>query len=211
MNKSKIKICGIKKIDTLNHCIACKVDFFGLIYYKKSPRNIFLKDAYKLTKHIKNEAIKSVGVFVNEPINNLKNILNDIKLDYIQLHGSENNDYIDNIKSDFSIKIIKNIAIESPNDFNKIKKYKNTDFFLFDYKPAKNELPGGNSKVFSWNLLKDISISKPWFISGGINIKNINTIKKFSFPYGIDISSGVEEGIGIKSNTKIKALMDSYE
>ena len=164
MNKSKIKICGIKKIDTLNHCIACKVDFFGLFFYKKSPRNIF-----------------------------------------------ENNDYIDNIKSDFSIKIIKNIAIESPNDFNKIKKYKNTDFFLFDYKPAKNELPGGNSKVFSWNLLKDISISKPWFISGGINIKNINTIKKFSFPYGIDISSGVEEGIGIKSNTKIKALMDSYE
>ena len=211
MNKSKIKICGIKDIKTLNCCIKNKVDFFGLIFYKKSPRNISFNDALNLVYHSKNKKIKSVGVFVNESINQLNLLLKKLKVDYIQLHGKEDNQYISEIKKSNSVKIIKNIPIQGLTDLLAINNYPNADMFLFDYKPMENELPGGNSKQFSWELIKNIEIDKPWFISGGINIKNINKINNFTIPYGIDISSGVEEIQGIKSNDKITLLIKSYE
>ena len=211
MNKPKIKICGIKDIGTLECCIKNKVDFFGLIFYKKSPRNISIDDALKLIHHSKNKKIKSVGVFVNEPIDKLNLILKKLKVDYIQLHGEEDERYISEVKKHNSIKIIKNIPIQDPVDLLTVNNYPNADMFLFDYKPMKNELPGGNSKQFSWELIKNIEIDKPWFISGGINIKNINKINNFTIPYGIDISSGVEEMLGIKSNNKITLLIESYE
>ena len=83
--------------------------------------------------------------------------------------------------------------------------------FLLDYKPSNNELPGGNAKKFSWSLLSDINLNKPWFLSGGININNINEIKNYATPFGIDISSGVEEKPGIKSKEKIFSLLENYE
>jgi len=211
LNKPKIKICGIKDMVTLDCCIKNKVDFFGLIFYKKSPRNISIDDALKLIHHSKNKKIKSVGVFVNEPIDKLNLILKKLKVDYIQLHGEEDERYISEVKKHNSIKIIKNIPIQDPVDLLTVNNYPNADMFLFDYKPMKNELPGGNSKQFSWELIKNIEIDKPWFISGGINIKNINKINNFTIPYGIDISSGVEEMLGIKSNNKITLLIESYE
>ena len=71
-------------------------------------------------------------------------------------------------------------------------------------------MPGGNAKKFNWSLLKGIKIEKPWFLSGGININNINDIKNYAIPYGIDVSSGVEEKLGIKNNKKIVSLVNAY-
>jgi len=130
------------------------------------------------------------------------------------MHGQEDDGYIFEIKKHNPIKIIKNIPIQCQEDLLNIKNYSNADMYLFDYKPIENELPGGNSKRFSWEIIKNIKIDKPWFVSGGINIENINIINKinkFTIPYGIDISSGVEERLGIKSNDKITSLIKSYE
>ena len=211
MNKSKIKICGIKDIDTLSCCIENKVDFFGLIFYAESPRNIKLEQAFKLINYSKNNLISSVGVFVDEPIEQIKQILTKLKVNYVQLHGDENSDYIDKIKKNNKIKIIKVIPISSSKDFINTQNYPNVDMFLFDYKPKTNELPGGNAKTFSWDLINDIKVDKPWFLSGGININNINKIKNYKIPYGIDISSGVEEKLGIKSIKKINAILKFYD
>ena len=82
----------------------------------------------------------------------------------------------------------------------KIYKYKSTDYFLFDYKPLKGELPGGNSKSFNWNVLKNLETNKPWFLSGGINTYNIEQILNDINPFGLDLSSGVEKELGIKDN-----------
>lgn len=211
MIKSKIKICGIKDIKTLQCCIENNVKFFGLIFYRKSSRNIKNKDAIRLIKYSEKKNIKSVGVFVDESIDKLNKKLKILKLDYLQLHGNENDEYIKFLKKHNDIKIIKSISINTSQDFLNISKYHNNDLFLFDYKPLKNELPGGNAKKFDWALIKDIKIEKPWFLSGGINIKNINDIKKYAIPYGIDISSGVEVIKGIKNNEKINNLINSYE
>jgi len=211
LSKLKFKICGIKNLKILDCCISNNVDFFGLVFYKKSPRNIEIKDAQKLISYSKNKSISSVGVFVNEPITKLQKILKILKLDYIQLHGNEDKNYMHEVKQNSSIKIIKNISVNSKEDLLKIEKYPNADFLLFDYKPTKEELPGGNAKKFSWDLIKYIKINQPWFLSGGINIKNINEIKNYAIPYGIDISSGVEASRGNKSINKINSLFRFYD
>ena len=194
-----VKICGIKNKDTLLCCENNKVNFYGMVFYSKSPRNISIENANKLQLISRNLKINGVGVFVNKDINELKEIIKYIKLGFVQLHGSENNSYIKNLKK-FGVKIIKAISIKDREDLKKIDNYKSADYFLFDYKPIENELPGGNSKSFDWNILKNLKIDKPWFLSGGINTDNVKKILNDIHPSGIDLSSGVEKELGIKDN-----------
>ena len=200
------KICGLREKDSLICCEANKVDFFGLVFYEKSPRNINHNKAKQLVEFSKNLSIKPVGVFVNHKISDLKNIIRLLNLKYIQLHGEENQSYINEIKKEFKLKIIKKISIKNQSDLNKINDIENIDYLLFDYKPKSNELPGGNSKSFDWSLLKGVTIKLPWFVSGGINESNIKNIQKTINPNGIDLSSGVERLLGMKSNEKINNL-----
>ena len=210
MSNSKIKICGIKQIETLKCCIQNNINYFGLIFYKKSPRFVSYESALDLINYSKNKKISSVGVFVNENIEYLNKMIKKLNFNFVQLHGKENNEYINEIKKNHNTKIIKVISVSTLNDINKVIKYPNSDLFLFDYKPSKKELPGGNAKKFNWALLRGIKIEKPWFLSGGININNINEIKDYAIPYGIDVSSGVEEKPGIKNNKKIVSLINTY-
>jgi len=149
-------------------------------------------------------------IFVLMKLNDLKKIISFLNLKYIQLHGDENQIYIDEIKNQFNLKVIKKISIKNNDDLKNINSYRNIDYLLFDYKPKNTELPGGNSKSFDWNLLKDQEINLPWFISGGINQSNIKNIQNILNPHGIDLSSGVEESIGMKSNNKINSLFKKY-
>ena len=202
-----VKICGIQNKETLLCCDKNKIDFFGMIFYKKSPRNITIQNAANLQKISKRLNINGVGVFFNENIDQLIKVIKNINLKYVQLHGSEDDFYIKNLKNS-GVKIIKAIPIRELKDLYKIKNYKNADYFLFDYKPIKGELPGGNAKSFDWNLLKNLQTEKPWFLSGGININNIKQILCDINPFGIDLSSGVEKELGIKDNHIINNFIE---
>ena len=204
------KICGLKNKESVICCEKNNVDLFGMIFYEKSPRNISFKQAENLVNLSSDLKIKPVGVFVNHNINDLKKIILSLDLKYIQLHGDENQIYIDELKNEFAIKIIKKFSLKKKQDLKKINNFNNIDYLIFDYKPEKNELPGGNSKTFDWNLLKDKTIALPWFISGGINETNIKKIQKLINPNGIDLSSGVEQSKGIKSNQKINNLFKVF-
>lgn len=204
------KICGLKNEQSLICCEENKVDFFGMIFYKKSPRNITFYQAKNLTDLSIDLKIKPVGVFVDHNINELKKIISMLNLQFIQLHGEENQLYINEIKKEFDLKIIKKLSVKTSADLSKVNNYKNIDYLLFDYKPNKNELPGGNSKSFDWSVLKGQKIDLPWFISGGINETNIKNIQNYINPNGIDLSSGVEESPGIKSNAKINNLIKNF-
>ena len=194
-----IKICGIKNEDTLLVCEKNKVDFFGMIFYSRSPRNISFENAYILQRKSEDLNINGVGVFVNKNINEIEEIIKKLKLKFVQLHGSEDERYVSTLKK-IGVKIIKSVSIRNNNDLKKIDKYRNVDYFLFDYKPLKDELPGGNSKSFNWNILKNLETDKPWFLSGGINTDNIRQIVDDINPFGVDLSSGVEKELGIKDN-----------
>ena len=193
------KICGIKNEDTLICCEDNNVDFFGMIFYPKSPRNISIEDASNLQKKSENFNINGVGVFVNKNINEIEDIIKKVRLKYVQLHGSENEEYIKALKK-FGVKVIKSVSISNKNDLINIYNYNSADYYLFDYKPMEGELPGGNAKSFNWSILKNLNTSKPWFLSGGINIKNIQEILIDINPFGVDLSSGVEKELGIKDN-----------
>ncbi len=193
------KICGIQSEDTLLCCEKNKVNFFGMIFYQKSPRNISFENASKLQNISKDLNINGVGVFVNKDIDELQEIINNLKLKFIQLHGSEDEAYIKTLKK-MDVKIIKSVSISNKDDLNKIDKYESVDYFLFDYKPLQGDLPGGNSKSFDWKILKNLETKKQWFLSGGINTNNIKQIIEDINPFGVDLSSGVEKELGIKDN-----------
>ena len=205
-----IKICGIQDEKTLFCCEKNRVNFFGLVFFSKSPRNISIERAQKLLKISEDLNINGVGVFVNNNIDEIKKIIQITNLKFVQLHGKEDDLFIKNLKKN-NVKIIKSIPISNLNDLNKIEYYKNADYFLFDYKPTKGELPGGNAKTFDWNLVKNIKINKPWFLSGGINAENIKQIIKDINPLGIDLSSGVEKELGIKDNHIINNFIDKLK
>ena len=205
-----IKICGIKNQDTLHFCEKNNVNYFGMIFYKNSPRNISFESAKELQNMSKKFKINGVGVFVNESVNNLKQYINYLGLKFIQLHGEEDNNYIKEIKK-LNLKIIKKISINDKKDIDNIDNFNDADFFLFDYKPKKGELPGGNAKSFNWNIIKNIKINKPWFVSGGINLDNIHFLKTNIKPFGIDLSSGVEKELGIKDNQIINNFIDKVK
>ena len=204
------KICGIKNEDTLICCEDNSVDFFGMIFYPKSPRNISIEDASNLQKKSENLNINGVGVFVNKNINEIEDIIKKLRLKFVQLHGSEDEEYIKTLKK-IGVKVIKSISISNINDLRNISNYNSSDYFLFDYKPMKNELPGGNAKSFNWNILKNLNTNKPWFLSGGISIKNIQEILNDINPFGVDLSSGVEKELGIKDNHIINNFIDKLK
>ncbi len=201
----KIKICGIKNTAILNCCNVLNVNYFGLVFYKKSPRYVDIKQACELIKH-NNKAIP-VGVFVNYNFEELIELISITNLNHIQLHGNESNDYIAKLKDKKNLNIIKAIGINSEEDLKKIETFSTADYLLFDYKSKNNELPGGNAKSFDWSIIKEKNIEKPWFISGGINKYNLNSLLDNLIPYGIDISSGVEEHPGIKNTDKIEEIV----
>ena len=93
------KICGIKATNTIDCCLKNNVNFFGMIFYTKSPRNINLEQAKKLINYSKNKKIIPVGVFFNENIKKVKSIIDSLKLPAIQLHGEESDEYIKEIKN----------------------------------------------------------------------------------------------------------------
>ena len=193
------KICGIKEKETLLCCEKNGVNFFGMIFYKKSPRNILMQNAIQLQRLSLDLKINGVGVFVNQNLSDLVKFIKDLNLKFVQLHGNENNNYIKIIKKE-GVKVIKKISVQNHSDLKKINNYYDADYLLFDYKAGMNELPGGNSKSFDWNIIKDLNINKPWFLSGGINLNNIKLIRTEINPFGLDLSSGVEKELGIKDN-----------
>ena len=204
-----IKICGIQSEDTLICCDKNKINFFGMIFYSKSPRNISVNEAKKLQIFSKNLNIEGVGVFVNEIIDDIKLKIKELELNFVQLHGDEDNNYINEIKK-LNTKVIKKISIKNTEDLKNIENYYSADYFLFDYKPNSNEMPGGNAKSFDWKIVNNLKVKKPWFLSGGINLSNIEVIKSKIKPFGIDLSSGVEKELGIKDNHIINNFMDKF-
>ena len=190
----KVKVCGITEEKNYFDLSKYPIDYYGFIFYKKSPRYILNNPDHFFIKNIKNK----VAVFVNEDINTVIRILEKYNFSYIQLHGNENFDYCMKLKNK-GIKIIKSYLLNKDDgiiDKNLINSL--SDLFLFDYKSQKH---GGSGKSFDWNLLNNIKIDKPFFLSGGIsldNINNINNINNKKFLYGLDLNSKFEDSPGIK-------------
>lgn len=201
----KLKVCGLTKTDQIHELISMKVDFLGFIFYEKSPRYVLNHLSLSEISGIKHSG--KVGVFVNESVENIVAIAEDTALNYIQLHGDEEENFIDELRNKLNkeIKIIKvfRVGNESGNLKFKIQNLKSdVDYFLFD---TDSKAFGGTGKTFNWQILNELEIPKPYFLSGGISPINFNDIQKIrQQPFALDINSKFETEAGNKNLEKIK-------
>ena len=151
--KIKIKICGISDYNTMSTISYLNIDYVGLVFFEKSPRNITIDKAKLLIKYLNNKT-KIVALTVNANDQFLRNIVSSLSPDYLQLHGEESPYRCFEIKKKFKTKIIKAISAKSSRNLNfEIHKYKSiTDKIIID--SPKDYLPGGNGKTFNWKFLK---------------------------------------------------------
>jgi phosphoribosylanthranilate isomerase len=196
-----IKICGMKYPDNILEVGALLPDYMGFIFWERSAR-YFDGVIPSLPK-----SIKKVGVFVNETIENIVEKVQIHDLQAVQLHGKESVEFCLNLKTQLEnlkhvqIEIIKVFSILDTFDFGILEPFENAcDFFLFD---TKGKLPGGNGVVFDWKILENYPSTKPFFLSGGIGIDemdSVNEIIKTNLPvYAIDVNSKFEIEPGLKN------------
>ncbi len=201
----KLKICGMRDRANIQGLGQLEIDFIGLIFYEKSQR--FVANEEELNPLNLPYSIKKVGVFVNAGIDYILEKVNQFGLDYAQLHGEESFDFCKSLKEK-GIGVIKVFSVSGELPENLISQYEPVvNFFLFDTKTSKY---GGSGVKFNWDLLNDYSFETPYFLSGGINAKDIHDIIKKNLPglFAIDVNSGVEIGPGIKDLKKVKLITE---
>jgi len=205
-----VKICGLSEPNSLTASIESGADFIGLVFYPPSPRNVDIECAKYLTSFIPKN-VNVVGLFVNPDDTFLTNVLHEVPLTHIQLHGSETAIRVQEIKNKFKRPVIKSFPIETAQDLEAITPYEGTaDWFLFDAKAEK--LPGGNGIAFDWNILKDFTTQTPWMLAGGLNPENVSEALKIISPNAVDVSSGVEtKTAGEKDSDKIRSFISAVK
>ena len=210
----KVKMCGISKVETIPAVVEAKPDYMGLVF-APSKRQVTVDQAKILveelhrgyakkygsdTEHDKNGTIKTVGVFVNETVENLVTIANEANLDAVQLHGDEDEAFIQSLKERTNVEVWKAVQIRSAADAEAWID-SSADMLLFD--AYHKDERGGTGEVFDWSCL-DV-FERPFMLAGGIDSTNVARAIRTVRPYGIDISSGIETE-GVKDDEKIKAF-----
>ncbi|MFI5141494.1 MAG: phosphoribosylanthranilate isomerase [Bacteroidia bacterium] len=200
----KLKVCGLKSRENIIEVVACKTNFIGFIFYEKSPRYIGEELEPSFIQRISTS--KKVGVFVNESEIKMLDIASRYGLDYLQLHGNETAEFCKQIQK--SIPVIKAFQIDDDFDFSVLKEYEGTcTYFLFD---SKGKQYGGSGETFNWKKLKEYKLQKPFFLSGGVDLDNIEQVlllnSEFPNLYAVDVNSRFETEPGIKDVSKIKLL-----
>lgn len=192
---SKIKLCGLSRKCDIEWANALKPEYIGFVFWSKSKRNVPLEKAKEL-KDLLSPDIKAVGVFVNEPIENVAELLNDNIIDIAQLHGGEDEEYIKKLRALSDKPIIKAFLLKSESDAERAEK-STADYILVDSGT-------GTGKSFDWELLKNIS--RPYFLAGGLCCENITQAITALDPYAVDVSSGIETN-GCKDKNKMAAFV----
>jgi phosphoribosylanthranilate isomerase len=211
----RIKICGLSRNEDIDYVNEGRPDYAGFVF-AQSKRQVTPGAAEHLRSRLA-EGIVPVGVFVNAQIDEISALYNNGVISIAQLHGGEDDDYIIKLKEKNNdlpvIKVCKFLSIkrkknspekeEDKRDFayfaySKIINSKRSDYILIDS-------GAGSGKTFNWDLLKKLTIEKPWFLAGGINLDNISKALALN-PFAVDVSSGAETD-GIKNREKILQLI----
>ena len=216
----KIKMCGISKVETIPAIVDAKPDYMGLVFapskrqvtvdqaktlveeLHKQYVNRYNRDAEQYSNQtlIHQEFIKTVGIFVNETLNNLVTIATEVNLDAVQLHGDEDEVFIQSLKERTNVEVWKAVQIRSATDAEAWID-SSADMLLFD--AYHKDERGGTGEVFDWSSLDEFE--RPFMLAGGIDSTNVARAIRTVRPYGIDISSGIETE-GVKDDEKIKAF-----
>lgn len=200
----KWKICGMKFSANILELAKLKPDYMGFIFYKKSPR--YVGDDFEMP--LIDPAIKRIGVFVNEEKERVIEVIKKYDLDGVQLHGEESPDDCKSLRK--LVPVVKTFSLNGEINFSLISEYENKcDYILFDTASIRY---GGTGMKFDWTLIENEKIQIPFFISGGLDLGDVEKIKeqfrgnkKFM---GMDFNSRFEISPGLKSIEKLKILQN---
>ena len=202
----KLKVCGMRDSENLRELFdQVNPDFVGFIFHPGSPR-YFLDGSEDIPDELPPE--KRTGVFVNNSMEDIVGEAEYFDIRNIQLHGSESPEFCRMLREK-GFTIIKAFGIKSEDDFQTLEDYKAVcDFFLFDTKTPKH---GGSGKKFNWDILDKVDISKPYFLSGGIDLEDVDAMLNLKqMPFAIDINSRFEIEPGLKNIQKISAFKNKF-
>lgn len=196
--KTKIKICGLRRREDILAVNEAKPDYCGfIIEFPRSFRSITEDKARELVREL-SPKIRAVGVFVNAPMELVRDLLNDGTLALAQLHGQEDESYIRELKTYTDKLIIKAFSIKTAEDIEKALQSP-ADYILLD------QGGGGTGKTFDWSLIPEIQ--RPFFLAGGIGTSNLGQAIREIHPYAVDLSSSVETEKW-KDPMKIRQVVD---
>ena len=203
----KVKMCGISKVETIPAIVDAKPDYMGLVF-APSKRQVTVEQAKILIEELHKQCInhydikvvKTVGVFVNETLDNLVRIADTANLDAVQLHGDEDEAFIQALKEKTDVEVWKGYSNPHAADAEAWID-SSADMLLFD--AYHKDERGGTGEVFDWSCLDEFE--RPFMLAGGIDSTNVARAIRTVRPYGIDISSGIETD-GVKNDEKIKAF-----
>ena len=219
MEKMIIKVCGMRDGENIRQVAELGVDWIGMIFWPKSPRNVTMIPTHAgiipdRGTDIGNFKAKRVGVFVDEMAQNIITRVVNFQLDLIQLHGHETPTLIRNLRRTLDpdirpgVKFIKAISVESCDDIATYRDYEDcVDYFLFD---TKCQTVGGSGEQFDWNVLEAYDGDVPFQLSGGIGPDDAERVRNFHHPkcIGIDLNSRFETEPAIKDITKLKQFLE---
>lgn len=198
----KLKVCGLTKMDQIQELISLNTDFLGFIFYEKSPRFVLNQLSLEEISEINHQG--KVGVFVNETVKKITEISEKSNLNFIQLHGDEDENFIKDLRKNVKkeVKLIKVFRVGETFNFQFSIFKSLVDYFLFD---TDSKAFGGTGKTFDWQILNEIEIPIPYFLSGGISLENIHQLSTINQqPLALDINSKFEIEPGNKNLEKIK-------
>ncbi len=206
MKAPLLKVCGMRALDNVRALDELGLDWMGFIFYPKSKRFVGLD--FEMPTNIQ---AKKVGVFVNEEINVVADLVNKCALDFIQLHGDESPEYCEQLGNILEKKsycqIIKAFGVDEAFDFSDLVNYEIVDCFLFD---TKCKDYGGSGKQYDWAILNKYKGPKPFLLSGGISVDSVGILKEFEHNkcLGIDVNSRFELSPAVKDVEKIKRFKE---
>jgi phosphoribosylanthranilate isomerase len=206
----QFKVCGITNLEQATALQAMGVHYIGFIFYLSSKRYVLEKLSLADLANFKPKAVKKVGVFVNETLEHLLEIVQAAGLDLVQLHGDESPDYCAAVRQKVETIKVFRVGAAVPN----FESYEAVvDYFLFDTDSA---LYGGTGQHFNWELIKGTTIPKPFFLSGGIgpnDIQGVQVMEKTKAGktlLALDINSQFEITPGVKNLEKIKIFINAF-
>ena len=204
----RVKICGLYTQEGLQAVSDTGAAYVGFVFFPKSPRNVLIEQARELALAVP-IGLAKVALVVNADNAFLDAITDAVPLDMLQLHGHESPERVLEIKARYGLPVMKAVGIADASDVPNIDLYNAVaDQILIDAKPPKSAtLPGGNGLSFDWTLIAKRRWPKPWMLAGGLTPDNVAEAIALTGATQVDVSSGVEAGVGIKDNAKIAAFV----
>jgi phosphoribosylanthranilate isomerase len=208
MGNTRVKICGLRTAGDVASVAASGAAYAGFVFFAKSPRHLTLPEARTLVLSAP-AGLAKVALTVDADDGFLDDLMDQVPLDMLQLHGHETPDRVAAVRARYGLPVMKAMGVAGEADLAGLQEMSlAADQLLIDAKPPPGaDLPGGNGLAFDWRLLVGRKWLRPWMLAGGLTPENVAEAVRLTGARQVDVSSGVESAPGVKDHARIAAFV----